>query len=189
MGYKALLFILIISLLSISCSAINYSNQPNNSDRDYSTFNRLGAKHSSKIILLDDEIFATNFVRAEGDSLHYYFSSDTLSVPLSSVEKVMIKRWAVGIVSGLVAGTVVMLISGYAITQLNGGDFGASLLGAGSGLLLGLTTLILGIIYGGNSEYIFNKKTNHEQIKYYKEYHKRKDSLNSNVNSNINNIP
>ena len=188
MGYKALLFILIISLLSISCSAINYSNQPNNSERDYSTFNRLGAKHSSKIILLDDEIFATNFVRAEGDSLHYYFSSDTLSVPLSSVEKVIIKKWAVGIVSGLVAGTVVMLASSYVLSRSLDGDMGVAILAQGSSLLLGLSALIFGIFYGDNSEYIFNKK-NHEQIEYYKEYHKRKDSLNSNVNSNINNMP
>jgi len=53
------------------------------------------------------------------------------------------------------------------------------MVGAGSGLLLGISTLIFGIVYGSYSEYIFNNKVNYEQIEYYKNYHKRKTERDS----------
>lgn len=173
MGYKTLVLNLIFSLLSLSCSPVKDLTAYNDSETDFSILNHQGAEYSSKIYLLDEKIYATNFIRAKGDSLYCSHQGDTLAIPLSSIEKVIVKRRGVGVLTGVVAGIVVMLVSGYIITGITGD--GTGILGAGSGLLLGLGAVYLGIAYGGEYEYIFNDKLNYQRMEYYK----KRDSLKS----------
>ncbi len=164
MGYKALLFILIISLLSISCSAINYSNQPNNSKRDYNTFNRLGAKHSSKIILMNGKEIETKYVFVENDFLFYEAHSDTMSIPLRKIERVENKNWIGATGNGLVFGLATTLVTGGTLIALSPDDANSKAGGIvimGLAALAGLSAFILGIVHGGEKEFIFNEKSNY----------------------------
>ncbi len=174
MGYKIFIFILIISILSTGCSAVNYSTEPDNFQRDYSSFNKYGGNHNSIIFLLDGEKYTTNYVNVVGDSLHFLLNRDTLSIPISSVKNVIMKKWGKGIFIGLAAGLATTLVIGYAVVQLNGPGLGGALLGAGSGLLAGIVSSILGVIYGSDSNFIFNDNLSYEKIEYYKNYHKKK---------------
>ena len=88
--------------------------------------------------------------------------------------------------------------SAIAIGTLTGNEKGGAgiVIGIGSGLLLGLTTLILGIIYGSDNEYVFNNKVSgykKKEMEYYErkeiEYLKKQDSLNAKVNSPKIDIP
>jgi len=182
MGYKVLVLILIISLLSISCSPVMDLTSYNESNTDFSILNQQGAEYSSKIYLLDEKIYAANYIRAEGDYLYYSHHDDALIIPLSSIEKVIVRRQGVGVVTGVVAGIIVMFVSGYIINEITGD--GTGILGASSGLLLGLGALFLGVTYGGEYEYIFNDKLNYQQTEYYKE----RDSLKSKEKSLQNNL-
>jgi len=176
MGFKALVLILIISLLSISCTPVKDLTAYNVTYPDFRILNQQGAEYGSIIYLLDDKIYTADYIRAEGDSLYYSHHDDALTIPLTSIEKIIVKRRGVGVVTGVVAGILVMLVSGYIITEVTGDE--TAILGASSGLLLGLGALFLGVTYGGEYEYIFNDKLNYQQIEYYK----NRDSLKSKTN-------
>ncbi len=189
MGYKALVFILIISLLFMGCSAVNYSNQPNYSERDYRVFNRYGLKYNSHIYFLDGKVIATNYVNATDSLVFFEYNSDTLSMQQSKIEKIEMEATGNKIANGLLWGISGLATSITLLTLLlpNCNDPGCSILVIPI-IVVGIVSAVIGYIKG-NKEYVFNDKSNHEKIEYYKKYHKRKDSLNSNVNSNINNIP
>lgn len=173
MGYKTI--IMIISILSTSCSAVNFATQPDVTTRDYSMFNSLGSKHNSKILLLDGEEIATKYVFVKNDSLYYVSTQDTLSISLIEVEKVEIKHLGKKISSGLLYGGISFLVSFVAIAfTVGGGGLGAGLVALPLGAGFGLGGFSLGLIYGNGIEYIFNDKANYEQIEYYKNYHKKR---------------
>jgi len=162
MGYKTLVLILIISLLSISCSAVNYSTQPNYSERDYSEFNKIGQKHRATILLLNGNEITTNFVSAENDSLIYHANKDIVSIPLSKIEKVVFKKWVTTIAFASIigiAGVVVPIGIAHSLER-NGSDL--YLYVALMGLIVGLSAFVLGIIYGGETTYVFNEKVTNE---------------------------
>ncbi|PIQ09811.1 MAG: hypothetical protein COW71_04840 [Ignavibacteriales bacterium CG18_big_fil_WC_8_21_14_2_50_31_20] len=184
MSYKIITMILIISILTISCSATNFATQKDIAKRDYSKFNYYCAKNSSKIIFLNGDDLSVNYANVKGDSLYYCAENDTLSSPLTVVKKVVIKHWIGAIAEGFFLGFGTTILSALIFVKLagDGGDLGAALVGASVGLLVGIFTLVFGIIYGGKSEYIFND-VNHEkeevkfrqmenykkQIKYFEE--------------------
>lgn len=175
MGYKSLIFILIISILSISCSTVNYSTQQDISSRNYSVFNRFGSKYTSIIQLLNGTEVITNYVKATDSLVFYQYNGDTLSIKQSKIEKIEIKVTGNRIANGLLWG-VLGLATGIAITFIlvpdcNGPGCGFLIIPI---LLMGVVSSISGYIKG-NKKYIFNSKADYEQIEYYK----RKESLNS----------
>lgn len=192
MGFKSLVLILIFAKLSVSCSTINFATQPDIAKRDYSKFNYYCSKNSSKIIFLNGDNLSVNYANVKGDSLFYCAEYDTLSSPLTVVEKVVIKHWIGAIAEGFFLGFGTSILSAFIFVRLAGAgdDLGTALVGASVGILVGFATLVFGIIYGGKSEYIFNdanynygdvnfrKEQNFKkQIEYFKEKAKR-DSTN-----------
>ena len=170
MGFKSLVLILIISTISMSCSAVNYSTQPNSSERDYELFNNLGSKNSSRIYLLSDEEISTKYVFAKNDSLYYATLQDTLSIPIADIERVKNKNWKSAGGNGLVFGLATTLVSGglmIASSPEESESIGLGLVIVGLAVLSGLTVFILGVTYGGETEFIFNEKVNYEQIDYH----------------------
>ena len=158
MGFKSLVLILIFAILSVSCSTINFSTQPDVTKRNYSNFNYYCSKQSSKIIFLNGENISVKYANIKGDSLYYCAENDTLSSPINVVEKVVIKRWIGAIAEGFFLGLATTIFTAFIFIKLASGegDLGAALVGISVGLLAGFVTLILGIIHGGKSEYIFN---------------------------------
>ncbi len=162
MYFKPLVIILIFAMLSVSCSTINFATEPDFTKRDYSKFNYYLAKNSSKIILLNEEELSVHYANVKGDSLYYCAENDTLSIPLANVEKVVIKNWFGAIAEGFFLGLGTTILSAYIYIRLacDGSDFGAAFAAGSVGLLVGIFTLVLVVIYGGKSEYIFNQLNN-----------------------------
>lgn len=183
MGFKSLVLILIFAIFTMSCSTINLTTNKDASPIDYSNFNHYCSRNSSKIIFLNGDDLSVNYANVKGDSLYYCAENDTLSIPLADVEKVVIKHWIGAIAEGFFLGFGTTILSAFIFVKLAGvgGDIGPAFVGASVGLLVGFVTFVLGIIYGGKSEYIFNNKANYERIEYYKNYHKikaKRDSTN-----------
>jgi hypothetical protein len=176
MGFKSLIMILIISILSISCSTVNFTSQPDVTTRDYSRLNYLGSKHNSKIFLLDGEDISTKYIFVNGDSLFYKSSQDTLSIPLMDIEKVEQKNWTLAGGNALVFGLGASLVT-FTLMKDDAESPGLGFVVLGYAALVGLSAFVLGIIYGGENEYIFNDKNDYEQIEYLKEQ-ARRDSTN-----------
>jgi len=174
MGFKSLVLILIFAILSVSCSTINFATEPNVGNRDYSMFNYLASKHNSTIFLLNGDDIEAEYVFVKNDSLHYVAVLDTLSVPLTTIERVEISQLGKKIASGFFMGIVTFFVSGFSAGAIYGDSLGGLLVGLTIGSALGLVALVLGTIYYGETEYIFNDKANYEQIEYYKNYHKIK---------------
>lgn len=65
MGFKILVSFLILALVLMSCSSINFIDQPDYSKRDYHEFNSYGSEYSSIIYLLDDSEIKTEYVFAK----------------------------------------------------------------------------------------------------------------------------
>lgn len=206
MGFKSLVLILIFAILSASCSAINFATQPDFTKRDYGMFNYLGSKHNSKIIFLNGDEIDAEYVFVKNDSLYYVAIQDTLSNPLTDIEKVEISQLGIKIATGIFMGTITFFVSGFSAgaiySAIHGDSLSVLFIGIIVGSLLGLAALVLGTIYYGESGYIFNevhdkKDENHEkginnideevrlrqmenykkQIKYFEEKAKR-DSTN-----------
>jgi len=169
----------------IQCTAVNYSSEPNFSNRDYSTFNRLGKKYSSTIFLLKGSEIKTNYIYAKNDSLSYSLENDTLTISVNEIEKIIFKQWTGAIAFGAIAGIVASFASGGIIYALVGDGLGESILISMVGIIFGLSAFVFGVIYGGKTKYIFNDKTNYEQIEYYK----GRNSLNSKKYYPQSNIP
>jgi len=106
MGFKSLVLILIFAILSVSCSTINFATEPNVGNRDYSMFNYLASKHNSTIFLLNGDDIEAEYVFVKNDSLHYVAVLDTLSVPLTTIERVEISQLGKKIASGFFMGIV-----------------------------------------------------------------------------------
>ncbi|PIQ09812.1 MAG: hypothetical protein COW71_04845 [Ignavibacteriales bacterium CG18_big_fil_WC_8_21_14_2_50_31_20] len=70
--------------------------------------------------------------------------------------------------------SLLFFVSGFSAGAIYGDSLGGLLVGLTIGSALGLVALVLGTIYYGETEYIFNDKANYEQIEYYKNYHKIK---------------
>ena len=174
MGFKLLVLILIFAIFTMSCSTINLTTNKDASPIDYSNFNHYCSRNSSKIIFMNGDDLSVNYANVKGDSLYYCAENDTLSSPLTVVEKVVIKHWIGAIAEGFFLGFGTTILSGAIASKAAGGGFGGALFGASVGLIVGFVTLVFGIIFGGKSEYIFNDKANYEQIEYYKNYHKIK---------------
>jgi uncharacterized membrane protein len=173
-GYKALILLLIISIIFPNCTTVDYSVQNNFESRNYDIFNYNASSHSSKIFLLNGKIIKTDFVSAKMDSLYYTEQTDTIAIATSIVEKVIVKNWVSAITFGLIVGTITLFGVGYSVTTLAGGGMGAGFLGVGSGFILGIGVLTYGILNEGETKYIFNDKAKYKQNEYYKDYHKRK---------------
>ena len=175
MGYKISIFILIISVLSIGCSAVNFSNQPNYSERDYRLFNKLGSQYSSTIYFLNGDTIKTNYLFAKQDSVLHLSNNDTLSIPQTDIEKIEINMFGKKIANGLFYGALsyAFFFLGGALA-VSGDAFAMSFLVLPTSAILGIAGATLGYFYGDEKTYIFNNKSNYEQIEYYKRYHERK---------------
>ena len=156
MGYKTLISLLIISIIFMNCTAIDYSVQNDFKLRNYDMFNYNASLHSSKIFLLNGKIIKTDFISAKMDSLYYTQQADTIAIATSKVEKVIIKNWISAITLGLVLGTITLFGVGYSVTTLAGGGMGAGFLGIGFGLTLGIGVLTYGILNEGETKYIYD---------------------------------
>ena len=167
MGFKTVVLLLIISIFSISCSSIDFTIQ-NEINRDYSTFNYLGERHISKIILLNGEEIETEYVFAKNDSLFYCIEADTLSLPLTTIERVEITQTGKKIASGLLAGTSSFLVLMLAVGLAIGGDGFGIIVAIPVGIAFGVGGFIIGLNNGGDTTYIFNDKAQYEQYEYYK---------------------
>ncbi|MDA3862010.1 MAG: hypothetical protein PF445_12380 [Melioribacteraceae bacterium] len=137
-------------------------------------FNNLGSKHNSKIILLNGKEIATKYVFVKNDSLYYATTLDTLSVSLTTIERVEIAQTGKKITSGLLAGATSFIVFILAVGSVSGGDGFGIILAIPIGMVFGVAGLIFGLKNGGNTEYIFNNKSEYQQIEYYKKYHQRK---------------
>ena len=177
MGFKSLVLILIFAILSVSCSTINFATQQDIAKRDYSMFNYLGSKHNSKIFLLNGEEIAAEYVFVKNDSLYYVAVLDTLSVPLTTIERVEISQLGKNIAYGLIVGVLSFIVSSVALSKvivLDGGFGNILTIPFAAGL--GVAGLILGLNYGGKSEYIFhevNHKNDEVKIRQMENYKKR----------------
>jgi hypothetical protein len=131
-------------------------------------FNYLGERHNSKIILLDGEEIETEYVFVKNDSLYYAITLNTLSLPLTTIERVEITQTGKKIASGLLAGASSFLVSVLGVGLAIGGDGFGVLLAIPIGMAFGIGGFIFGLNNGGDTTYIFNDKAKYKQYEYYK---------------------
>jgi len=179
--FKPLVIILIFAMLSVSCSTINFATKPDLSEKYYIMLNDSGKKYPSIISLISGEIIKSNYVDIQNDVLKFENKNDTLSVPINQIEKIVIKRGVVALVSGLGLALISFVLA-TKIAFNNSADIDSSIK---FGVISSISSFIFGVGFCGDTEYIFNGNANYEQSEYYKNYQKikaKRDTINLGTN-------
>ncbi len=140
MGFKILVSILLLSILFLGCSSVNFVDQPDYSRRNYKTFNQLGSKHKSTIYFLNGKQIETSYVFAKQDSIFYQVTDVTLAISQSQVERITINILSRKIGTGFFYGVL-----GYASIFLVGALGEISIDGFGMSFIVLPIATILGI--------------------------------------------